>query len=467
MSFLNEVKAYLELHKTDLINDLKQLLRIPSISTDPLYKNDVLKAHDWIKDYLQLMNFEIESVNTSGYPVIIAKKGNNPKLPHVLIYNHYDVQPVDPVELWTHPPFEPFIDENEELYARGAQDNKGQFWAVICALKALLHVTDSLPCNITLCIEGEEESGSRGINGVLESLREKLQADLLLVVDVDIPALSKPAVTLGARGVLSLSLELTGSKSDLHSGLHGGIVYNPNHALVKILSSLRDDQGRVLVEGFYDDVVMPNENERQRIDLSFDEDLYEQKFQAKPCGGEVAFSPLESCWLRPTLEINGIQGGYGGDGFKTVIPAKAKAKISCRLVANQDPEKILKSLKERINSLVPKGITSHIEVHSLLGWARSKPGSVYAPLIQQAYEQVLSFPCKSVFSGGSIPITSALASISKADLVFIGCGLSDDNIHAPNEHYGLQRLFNLACILVRSLELIAEQKMVQNDKSCK
>lgn len=459
-SNLQQTRSYLLSHKQSLVEGLKELLAIPSISTDPQYKEAIYKAHDWIFKTLKQMGFTTQSIPTCRYPVILAKMHVSEHLPTVLIYNHYDVQPVDPIELWDHPPFEPYIDENDEIYARGAQDNKGQFWAVICALKALLAHDKRLPCNVILCVEGEEESGSTGLNSVLDQIKDQIQAQTLLIVDVDVPSVDKPAVTLGARGNVSMTLELRGSKSDLHSGLHGGIVYNPNHALVELLSKLRAADGTILIDGFYDDVLRPSKDERELIDFSFDSSAYEQKFKAKPCGGEKRFLPLESCWLRPTLEINGLSGGYSGEGFKTVIPAKAIAKISCRLVANQDPVKILKAVKDKILSLVPDGIEATLQVHGSLGWARSNLNSSSVAAVRQAYEEVFGVACKSVFSGGSIPITASLAKACQADVIFMGYGLSDDNIHAPNEHYGIQRLTTLACVIARSLELIAQNSKV-------
>ena len=257
----------------------------------------------------------------------------------MLIYNHYDVQPVDPIELWHSDPFEPTIRDGE-VFARGAEDNKGQCFYVISAIRELLRRDGTLPINVKLCIEGEEETGSSGLAGILATHKESLTADHLFVVDLGIHAPESPALTLGVRGIATMSIELIGSSSDLHSGTHGGIVYNPNRAMVELLAKLHDEEGRVTVPGFYAEVVTPTTDELAQLDFHFDEAEYEAMFGAKAVGGESSYSALQSAWIRPTLEINGIGGGYIGDGFKTVIPARTVAKLSVRLVPNQDPVKI-------------------------------------------------------------------------------------------------------------------------------
>lgn len=434
---------------------LVDFLRIPSISTASSYKADVLRCHDWLIEQLKSIGFRVESIPTSRNPVILAHMEGPSQSPQVLIYGHYDVQPADPHELWTHPAFEPFIDESGEIFARGAQDNKGQLWAVIQSIR-LLKKQGRLACSVTLCIEGEEESGSVGLFEILDSLKDKIKADALLVVDVDVPQKDLPAVTLGCRGNITMTLELTGSNSDLHSGMHGGIVFNPLHAVVQMLGNMRAADGKILIDGFYDDVETLSEDEKKDFMLEFDEASYEKTFGAKPNGGEQAFSPIESCWMRPTLEINGLSGGYSGEGFKTVIPAKATAKISCRLVPNQDPKKILECLKKRLKELTPEGMDLKITLHGQSSWARANPSALIVKAARAAYSEAFGKPCTCILSGGSIPITACLAETAGADVLFIGYGLGDDNIHAPNEHYGTDRVITLAGILAATLENYAQ-----------
>jgi acetylornithine deacetylase/succinyl-diaminopimelate desuccinylase-like protein len=319
-----------------------------------------------------------------------------------------------------------------------------------------------LPCSVTLCIEGEEESGSVGLFHILDSLKDKIQADALLVVDVDIPQKDTPAVTLGCRGNVTMTIELTGSHSDLHSGMHGGIVFNPLNALVQMLGKMRDDEGLVLIDGFYDDVHVYSEEEKKEFLLDFDPAAYEKTFGAKPSGGEKAFSPIESCWMRPTLEINGLSGGYAGEGFKTVIPAKATAKISCRLVPKQNPQKILASLQKRVQELLPEGMKVKMTLHGQSSWAQADPGSLIVKAARAAYSEAFGKPCACILSGGSIPITARLSEVSGADILFVGYGLSDDNIHAPNEHYGSDRLIKLAAIIGATLENYANLSKINS-----
>lgn len=448
-------KAWLESQKEEICNRFFEFLKIPSISTDPSYRLDIYRAHDFLKAELLARGFDVKSIKTPRYPVLLAKLPFKANLPTVVIYNHYDVQPVDPLEKWSSPPFEPTLSQEGEVFARGAQDNKGQLWATLAGLDALAAYGD-IPCNITWCIEGEEESGSIGLNAVLKQIAPEIKADALFVIDLTVPSLEKPALVLGCRGNITLTLELKGSKNDLHSGLHGGIAYNPLHGLVEMLSALRDrESGKILIEGFYDDVVMPEEEERELLNLEFDAQKYEMENEASACGGEKEFSPLESAWLRPTLEINGLCGGYAGDGFKTVIPSMATAKISCRLVSKQEPQKIRQLLEKRLRELTPKGLELTLKWHGSGGSCKSNPKSKAFLSVKQAYEEVLEKPCHAIMSGGSIPVIAAMSEKMGSDVVFFGLGLDSDNIHAPNEHYGLERLLKLAAIIARSLEVLA------------
>jgi len=412
-------------------SDYFEFLRFPSISADPERSGDVRRCGDWVADYLKKGGFDVDLWETSGYPTIFAQNEQREGRPTLLFYGHYDVQPADPLELWDSDPFEP-TEKKGEVYARGAQDNKGQ---IFYTMAALIDVIDE-PINIKLCIEGEEESGSTGLSGILQERSEQLQADAILVVDIGIPAKDQPAITLGTRGMLTMSILCRGSAFDLHSGAHGGVVYNPNHAIVAMLASLRNDEGKVLVDGFYDGIEVSTEG----IDLLFDEPGYKRDFGAEPIGGEQEFSPAESLAVRPTLEINGVAGGYAGPGFKTVIPAVAHAKISCRLVPGQDPDKIAHAIERHLKAACPKGLELDVEIHSATPASRSKATSPIAKAAKEAYEELFNKPCQQILSGASIPIASELQQAAGGDILFIGLGLDSDRIHSPNEHFGLDRI---------------------------
>lgn len=436
-----------------VISDYYKLLRFPSISSEPGYKQDLLACADWLVNFLQEMGFETELWETTGHPVIFAshlKAG--PNKPTVLIYNHYDVQPVDPLEKWDTPPFEP-TDKGGVIYARGAQDNKGQCTYVLQALKALIETEHELPLNVKLCIEGEEETGSSGLSSILQSKKKQLQADYLVIADLDIRKPGVPAVTLGIRGIVTMEVEVHSSSIDLHSGTHGGVVYNPIHALNEILSKLRDRTGRIAVPGFYDDVEEFDANLRERLALDFDETAYREHFGASPTGGEKQYTPFERAWTRPTIEVNGIIGGYTGPGFKTVIPGAATAKVSCRLVPNQDPQKIGRLVANFIEQQAPEGVTVKVTLNPGGGMAvRAHPGSKAVEAFSKAYSEVFSAPCEYILEGGSIPIVTELSAASGGDVVLMGVGLHEDMVHAPNEHFGLDRLEQGFLVMIHALQ---------------
>lgn len=449
------LKEYFRSHFDEIREDFFTFLSFPSISAQPEHKESLLACLNWLKALLLKMHFSVEVWPTSGNPVLFAShlKAGKDK-PTVLIYNHYDVQPVDPLEKWTTPPFEPTI-RNGEVYARGAQDNKGQCWYVLQAIKALLSEKGELPVNLKLCIEGEEEIGSSGLQQIADKQREKLKADYLFIADVGIPQKETPAITLGIRGVITFTIELTGSSTDLHSGELGGIAINPLHALVDLLAKLRDSEGRITIPGFYDQVTELTQEEKAQIQFDFDAEAYKESFGLEPSGGEKQFSPLESCWVRPTCEINGISGGYSGEGFKTVIPAKATAKLSCRLVPDQDAEKIRTSVIDFLNKNLSRGVQMKIETHPGGSEAtRSSPDSKIIQTTAQAYSEVFGKPCQFVLGGGSISVANKLQKASGGDLVLMGLGLPDDQIHAPNEHFGLDRLEKGFLIIARTLQMV-------------
>lgn len=455
---IKELFALYDSNEAQILKDFFDLLRIKSISAEPEFKADVLKAADFVSTYLSDGGFEVERWETSGFPVLFASwLGAGADAPTVLFYGHYDVQPVDPLELWTTPPFEPTIRDGE-VYARGAQDNKGQNFYTIAALTYLLRANKKLPVNVKLIIEGEEEIGSPGLSTIVDQKQKELKSDYALVVDVGIHAIDAPSVTVGMRGIITMTVELTGSNTDLHSGSHGGIAYNPNHALVHLLAKLRDEKsGRVLVPGFYDSVTEIDSEFRKAIDFSYDIDGYEQAFSAKACGGETEYTAVESAWLRPTLEINGLGGGYSGPGFKTVIPAKALAKISCRLVPNQDPKEIAEAVRDFLVANCPEAM--HIDVDIMPGYGPGLWTNPNSPLVNacaDAFSDVYNKPCRKILEGATIPISVALAKSAQADIALIGYGLPGDKIHAPNEHFGLNRLRMGFATIGRIVQLLAK-----------
>ncbi len=440
-SLATKLSEYFEKNEKEILAEFFEYLRFQSISTDPTYASEINKCAEWVKTYLQTSGFKVEIWKSEGHPCVFAEKIVHPDAPTVLFYNHYDVQPVDPLELWESPPFEP-TERNGEIYARGAEDNKGQSFYVLRALKTLHELSLAPNVNIKMIIEGEEECGSKSLPALLGKHKKDIRADYLFIVDCGFPSMKEPAITLGCRGIISMTLEAQGSNSDLHSGEHGGIVFNPLHALIEILAKARSSEtGEILIPGFYDNVETLPENERNAFALDLDPEFYRSLFASEMTGGEKKFSPLESAWLRPTLEVNGLSGGYSGTGFKTVIPAKAIAKISCRLVPNQDPKRVAKLVEEFFTAHAPPGINISVKNVSDAGEPfRSSPVSKVAELTRSAYEEVMGLPCSNILAGGSIPIVSELSRQSESETILMGFGLPDDNIHAPNEHFGINRI---------------------------
>ena len=332
-------------------------------------------------------------------------------------------------------------------------DNPVAFYT-ITALKALLETTGELPVNVKLIIDGEEEIGSPSLSALLPQKKEQLKAESIAIIDVGIPSLDTPAVTIGVRGIVTFDLVLTGSNTDLHSGSNGGVVLNPNQALVQLLSTLHDPKtGAVTVEGFYDDVISLSDEERNKLFLQFNEEEYKKTFDANPVGGEKGFTPLERAWIRPTLEINGMGGGCSREGFKTVIPASSYAKLSCRLVAHQDPQKIEEAVVKHLKKHCPEGV--QIDVSALPGGGgavRANPDSPIVKAFSSAYEKIFGTKCNYIFEGGSIPIIPELAKAAEGEVVLVGLGLADDQIHAPNEHFGLSRFEKGAKLVANALQ---------------
>ncbi|MCB1119469.1 MAG: dipeptidase, partial [Chlamydiia bacterium] len=436
-----KLKKAIQDRKTQAQKEYFHFLSIPSISSEKAYKKETLSAANWVKEQMHALQLQPEVWAGKGHPTLFGCDLSAGKdKPTLLIYNHYDVQPVDPLEEWSSDPFTPTIRKGE-VYARGASDNKGQLFYVLEALKCVRKLCGTFPINIKWLVEGEEECGSATLSRQLKQHKKQLKADYLVIVDMGIPSLKRPAITLGVRGLTTCELELKCAHSDLHSGMVGGVVPNPLHILSRMLSQLHTPKGKVNIPGFYSGIIPLSKKEKQQLDLPFSNKEFQQKFGILPFGGEENLTGNERGWLRPTLEVNGMWGGYCGDGFKTVIPAKAHAKISCRLVPGQDPKKIQNLLQQKLRKITPKGCTLTFSSHTGLGAAvRISPHSPLVQSLAAAYRDVFSLPCRYILSGGSIPIAAELAQASHADIALIGLSLDDDGFHAPNEHFGLKRL---------------------------
>ena len=440
---LKQLFAEFDKAKDSLLEEFLTFLKFKSVSAEAEFKPQVRACCEWVVGFLEDAGMKVEIWEGAGHPTIFASyTGAGPNKPTALIYNHYDVQPVDPLDLWKSPPFEPRI-EGEEIFARGASDNKGQCFYVISAVRWLLKNKGSLPVNLKLLIEGEEEVGSATLAAQLVPKQKELAADYVFIVDLGIHDKVSPALTLGVRGIVTMTVEMRGSKGDLHSGMVGGIVYNPNRAMVELLAKLYDKTGRVAIPGFYGDVEEVPEKDMAAIDFHYDEAGFRAMFEAEAVGGEhEKFGPMQRAWIRPTLEINGIGGGYTGDGFKTVIPGLTIAKLSCRLVPNQSPEKIGALVEDFLQKNKPAAVEVKVRIHPGIGDAvRTKIDSKPVQVTAQVLSEIFQKPCGYIFSGGSIPIVASLAQTCKTgEVVLMGFGLPDDNLHAPNEHFGVDRL---------------------------
>ncbi len=436
-----QILEYLETQKEKYLNELFELLRFPSISADSQYKDKVIQTAEWLKNHAIELGFDnVQLLPTGGFPVLFGEKIVNPNFPTVIVYGHYDVQPADPLELWESPPFEPTIKEGK-IYARGATDDKGQFFMHFKAFE-LLQNTTGLPCNVKLMIEGEEEVGSPNLGPFLKQYKELFQGDLILVSDTSLIANDIPSITTGLRGLIYLEVEVTGPNRDLHSGTYGGAVYNPINALCQMISQLKNQDGVIQIPHFYDDVIVYSEEERALLaQQPFDLETYKKSLEIDEVFGENGYTTIERTSIRPSLDVNGIWGGYTGEGSKTVLPSKAFAKISMRLVPNQDPDKITHLFTDYFLSIAPKGVKVKVKPHH-----GGKP--VLIPLDSNAYKAAskameISFgktpiPTKG---GGSIPIVALFNEILNIPTVLMGFGLDTDALHSPNEHYGIFNFF--------------------------
>ncbi len=440
---MTQLETYITEHETRFLDDLKGWLRIPSISTLPEHAGDIQRAAEYGANQLRSIGFDnVEVIKTQHHPLVYGEWLKAPDKPTVLIYGHYDVQPVDPIDLWQTPPFEPTI-RGDNLYARGACDDKGQTMLVFKALESLMAVNGRLPVNVKVLIEGEEEAGGESIDQYVRTHPERLQCDVAFICDTGMPAKHIPALVNGLRGIVYTEVEVRGAKRDLHSGEFGGVAPNPLHALALIISGLKDAQGHIHIPGLYDKVRQPTESEKefwQNDPLHINESLLEE-MGVSQFSGENEYSPMERISARPTLEVHGISGGFTGEGAKTVIPAVAKAKISLRLPADLKSEEVFALLERRVKELAPAGVEVTIQnVHGgegVLFPADSAPIQAAASALKEVYGKEPIF----LREGGSIPIAALFYEILHASVIMMGFGLPDDNLHAPNEKYSLSQFY--------------------------
>lgn len=442
---MNQFDEYLRENHDRFELDLFEWLRIPSIGTDSAYDKEVRQTAEWLAQKFRDLELSTEVIETCGHPLVYAESPKVEGAPTVLVYGHYDVQPPDPLDLWDSPPFEPTVRDGK-VYARGATDDKGQMITHVFGVETYLKTHGKLPVQVKFLIEGEEESGGAGLSAFLRGeydqeipVKEKISADIAVISDCSQYAPGQPAITYGLKGIAYFEIHLMGPNRDLHSGSFGGTVTNPANALCKMLSALIDDQGRIQIPGFYDDIQGLSEREREQFaSLGFSEDEYMAELGVNGLAGEAGFSTLERRWARPTFDINGMWSGYQGEGAKTVLPAMAGAKFSCRLVPDQDVEKVKKSLQAMLEELCPPGITLEFQaVHGAPGFVLSLD-SPFMEAAARAIEQ--GFGTKPVFvrSGGSIPVVNSFSQILGIDTLLMGWGQDDDNLHSPNEKFSLE-----------------------------
>ncbi|HEY6160726.1 MAG TPA: dipeptidase, partial [Bacteroidia bacterium] len=430
---MNDTKTYIESNKDRFINELFELLRIPSVSADPKYKNDVMLCAQKVKQKLSDAGLDnVELISTAGHPVVYGDKVIDKNLPTVLVYGHYDVQPPDPIDLWETGPFDPVI-RNGKIYARGSADDKGQVYMHVKAVEYMIS-TGQLPCNVKFMIEGEEEVGSANLGTFLTQNKEKLKADIILISDTSIIANEIPSITVGLRGLTYMEVEVTGPNRDLHSGVYGGAVANPINVLCKMIASLHDKKKRITVAGFYDEVEKLSKKQRAEMaKIPFSLKNFKNHLDIKEVEGEEGYTTRERTSIRPTLDVNGIWGGYTGEGSKTVLPSKAFAKISMRLVPNQSSDKIAKLFTKHFQKIAPKSVKVKVTTHHG-GDPVVTPTDVIAyQAASKAMETTFGKKPLPAREGGSIPIVALFERVLGLKSILMGFGLDTDAIHSPNE----------------------------------
>jgi acetylornithine deacetylase/succinyl-diaminopimelate desuccinylase-like protein len=452
-----DVFARIDREKEDYLEELKDYLRIPSISTDPAYREEILRCAAFLRDKMTAAGLAARIVETAGHPLVFGEWTGAPGKPTVLFYGHYDVQPADPLELWHSPPFEPTVD-GDELTARGATDDKGQSFAHLKAVASILAERGTLPVNVKFIIEGEEESGGEAIESfVVEDAGRILACDAVFISDSAMYAPGQPSLIYGLKGMSYMEIKVRGPQRDLHSGSFGGAVTNPLNALAWIVGQLRDPHdGRILIPGFYDDVRPLEDWEREEFAaLPFDEDAYRTGLGVAELFGEEGYSTLERVWARPTCDVNGIFGGYAGEGAKTVLPAWGGAKVSMRLVPDQDPKTIGRLFTDYVQDIAPAGV--EVEVRSHHG-APPVLVETEGPIVEAALaamEDVWQRPVR-VREGGSIPIVATFSEVLGVPILLLGFGLSDDRLHSPNEKFNLSSFYGGIRATVRVLDRLGE-----------
>ncbi len=432
------VKEYISTHQQRFLNELFELLRLPSISADSKYKADVRKTAERVRDRLLEAGADtVELVETKGHPIVFGEKKVDAAKPTVLVYGHYDVQPPDPLDLWVTPPFEPTIRDGK-IYARGSCDDKGQFYMHIKAFEILMR-HNLLNCNVKFMIEGEEEVGSDNLPVFVKEHRERLKADVILISDTALISLEHPSITVGLRGLSYLEVEVTSANRDLHSGVYGGAVANPINVLARMIASLHDENGRVTIPGFYDKVQQLNEEERKALNAApFNLGEYKKELGIEEVLGEQGYTTLERTGIRPTLDCNGIWGGYTGEGAKTVLPSKASAKISMRLVPNQQSSEITELFTKHFISIAPPSVKVKVTPHHGGQPAVTPTNSKAYRAAEEAFVEVFGKKPIPTRDGGSIPIVALFKKELGLDTVLMGFGLDSDALHSPNESYGVQ-----------------------------
>ncbi len=440
---MNTIKTYVQENKDRFIKELIALLKIPSVSADKNYKEAVLKTAEAVKIALEKAGCDnVEICETPGYPVVYAEKIIDTKLPTVLVYGHYDVQPADPIELWTSPPFEPVIKKTEihpegAIFARGACDDKGQMYMHVKAFEYMIQ-NNNLPCNVKFMIEGEEEIGSPSLEWFVKRNHEKLKNDVILISDTGMISNTQPSITTGLRGLSYVEVEVTGPNRDLHSGLYGGAVANPINILTKMIASLHDENNHITIPQFYDKVLeLTNKERAEMAKAPFSLEAYKKALDIEEVYGEKGYTTNERNSIRPTLDVNGIWGGYTGEGAKTVIASKAYAKISMRLVPNQTPEEITALFQKHFENIAPKAVKVKVNPHHG-GFPYVTPiDNIAYKAANKAYTETFGKAAIPQRSGGSIPIVALFENELKSKSILMGFGLDSDAIHSPNEHFGI------------------------------
>ena len=432
------VNQYIIANKDRFLTELFDLLRIPSVSADSRHKGDVRRAAEYVAQKLKEAGADkVELIETEGHPIVYGEKITDPQKPTVLVYGHYDVQPPDPLNLWTSPPFEPTVKDGK-IYARGACDDKGQVYMHIKAFE-IMTKQNLLSCNIKFMIEGEEEVGSEHLGAFVKENKSRLKADVILISDTSLISLDQPSITAGLRGLSYMEVEVTGPNRDLHSGVYGGAVANPVNVLCKMIASLHDENGRVTIPGFYDGVAeLPPAERKSLNNAPFDLNEYKKELGIDEVQGEKGYSTLERTGIRPTLDVNGIWGGYTGEGAKTVLPAKGHAKISMRLVPNQNPPQITDLFTKHFISIAPKSVKIKVIAHHGGEPAVTPTDSKAFKSASKAFEEVWGKKPIPTRDGGSIPIVALFKKELGLDTVLMGFGLDTDALHSPNEHYGIK-----------------------------